>query len=259
VATLQFVEILALGLILGAVMGMLGGGGGVLAVPLLVFVLDLPVDEATTLSLAVVLVAAVAALVPHTRAGTVRWRQGLVFGAVGAAGAIAGSLASSRVPERLLLAGFALLVLAAGVAMLRGAGAGQRPTVDQDDPDWRPSWGRIALMATLVGLATGFFGVGGGFLVVPALILALRMPMHEAAATGLVVIMINAVVSLGTRAADNAAVDWTLLGGLAGAAAVGGVLGALLARGIPGIVLRRLFGALMLGVATFLAVQVALS
>lgn len=254
---LELVEILALGLVLGGVMGMLGGGGGVLAVPLLVYVLDVPVDEATTLSLGVVLVAAVAALVPHTRAGTVRWRQGLVFGAVGAVGAIAGSLASSRVPERLLLLGFALLVLAAGFAMLRGADV--RPAVDLDDPNWRPTWVRIALLATLVGLATGFFGVGGGFLVVPALILALRMPMHAAAATGLVVIVINAAVSLGTRAADRAAVDWVLLGGLAGAAAVGGVLGALLAPRVSGVVLRRLFGALMLGVAAFLALQVALS
>ena len=254
---LELLEILALGLVLGGVMGMLGGGGGVLAVPLLVFVLGLPVDEATTLSLAVVLVAAVAALVPHTRAGTVRWRQGLAFGAVGALGAIAGSLASSRVPERLLLAGFAVLVLAAGVAMLRGAKA--QPAVEADDPNWRPTWVRIALMATLVGLATGFFGVGGGFLVVPALILALRMPVHEAAATGLVVIVINALVSLGTRAADQAAVDWPLLGLLAAAAAVGGVLGALAARRIAGAVLRRSFGALMVGVAAFLAVQVALS
>jgi len=257
VTALELLEILALGLVLGGVMGMLGGGGGVLAVPLLVFVLGLPVDEATTLSLAVVLVAAVAALVPHTRAGTVRWRQGLAFGAVGALGAIAGSLASSRVPERLLLAGFAVLVLAAGVAMLRGAKA--QPAVEADDPNWRPTWVRIALMATLVGLATGFFGVGGGFLVVPALILALRMPVHEAAATGLVVIVINALVSLGTRAADQAAVDWSLLGLLAAAAAVGGVLGALAARRIAGAVLRRSFGALMVGVAAFLAVQVALS
>jgi uncharacterized membrane protein YfcA len=257
VTALQFLEILALGLVLGGVMGMLGGGGGVLAVPLLVFVLGLSVAEATTLSLAVILVAALAALVPHTRAGTVRWRQGLVFGAVGAVGAIAGSLASSRVPERLLLAGFAILVLAAGVAMLRGAQA--QPAVEAGDPNWRPTWIRIAVLATLVGLATGFFGVGGGFLVVPALILALRMPVHEATATGLVVITINALVSLGTRAADQAAVDWALLGALAGAAAIGGVLGALAARRIAGAVLRRLFGGLMVAVAAFLALQVALS
>jgi uncharacterized protein len=257
VTALELVEILALGLALGGVMGMLGGGGGVLAVPLLVYALDVPVDEATTLSLGVVLVAAVAALVPHTRAATVRWRQGLVFGAVGALGAVVGSLASSRVPERLLLLGFAVLVLFAGLAMLRGAAA--RPSLDLGDPNWRPTWFRIALLATLVGLATGFFGVGGGFLVVPALILALRMPVHEAAATGLVVIVINAAVALGTRAADSAGVDWALLGGLAGAAAVGGVLGALLARRLSGLVLRRLFGGLMLGVAAFLALQVATS
>lgn len=253
----ELLEILGLGLVLGGVMGMLGGGGGVLAVPLLVFVLGLPVDEATTLSLAVVLVAAVAALVPHTRAGTVQWRQGVAFGAVGALGAVVGSLASSRVPERLLLLGFSLLVLAAGFTMLRGADA--RPASDEGDPNWRPTWGRIAVMATLVGLATGFFGVGGGFLVVPALILALRMPVHRAAATGLVVITINALVSLGTRAADQAAVDWALLGLLALAAAVGGVLGALAARRISGAVLRRSFGALMVAVAAFLALQVALS
>ncbi len=141
--------------------------------------------------------------------------------------------------------------------MLRGADA--QPASDEGDPNWRPTWVRIALLATLVGLATGFFGVGGGFLVVPALILALRMPVHEAAATGLVVITINALVSLGTRAADQAAVDWTLLAGLAGAAAIGGVLGALAARRISGVVLRRLFGGLMVAVAAFLALQVALS
>jgi hypothetical protein len=236
-------------------MGLLGGGGGVLAVPLLVYGLGVPLDEATTLSLAVILVAAVSALVPHSRAGTVRWRQGLVFGAVGAGGAVLGSLASSRVPDRALLLGFALLVLSAGFAMLRGSDAGPRDGLG--DPDWRPSWPRLVLLATLVGLATGFFGVGGGFLVVPALLLALRMPMHEAAATGLVVITVNATVSLATRAADQAAVDWALMGALAAAAAFGGALGALLARRTPATVLRRLFGGLMLAVAAFLALQVA--
>ncbi len=256
-SSLELLEILALGLVLGGVMGMLGGGGGVLAVPLLVFVLNVPVDEATTLSLVVVLIAAVAALAPHTRAGAVRWRSGAVFGAVGAAGAVLGSLASSRVPERVLLLGFALLVLAAGFSMLRGADA--RPTVELGDPDWRPGWPRILILASLVGLATGFFGVGGGFLVVPALILALRMPVHEAAATGLVVITMNATVALGARAADQASVDWSLAALLAAAAAVGGVLGALAARRLAGAVLRRLFGGLMVAVAAFLALQVALS
>lgn len=241
-------EVVAVGAALGLVLGLLGGGGGVLAVPLFVYLLDLPVDVATTMSLVVVAIGAAAGLVQHARAGRVDWRIGLGFGALGVVGAVVGSRLSVWVPERLLLFGFVLLLLAAAWSMLRPAG-----TTEDDEGPARTAapWPTVLAVATAVGFTTGFFGVGGGFVVVPALVVAVRLPMRRATATGLLVIIVNSVVSLLARA--GGVIDVGLTVELSLAAALAAIGGAMLSPRVAAGSLKRAFGVLILAAAAYTA------
>ena len=241
---------LVAGLALGLVMGLLGGGGGILAVPLLL-ALGLPYSSATTTSLVVVGIGAVAGLAMHARAGRVDWVVGITFGLLGSVGAVAGSRASGVVDTRLQLAGFVVLLLVAAAGMLR-----RRPSAAAETegplPEWR--WGRVLLLATGVGFITGFFGVGGGFIAVPALVLALKMPMRRASATALVVIAINTAVAFLAHGATHLDRGLTLT--VAAAAAAGAVLGAFLQPRIHAASLQRAFGFLLVLVAAYEALHV---
>ena len=234
--------LLVLGLVIGLLIGLLGAGGTVLTVPALVYLADLPVDAAVATSLVLVLLSAGSGLVGHAGRDRVLWREGLVFGGLGSVGAVAGSRLSAAVPERVLLGLFSAVLLAAAAGMLR-----DRTGDDDGDGDGgarvRRPWWQVALLAAGVGLLTGFFGVGGGFLAVPALVLALGLPLERATATALVVIVVNALVALAARGGhgvDLAATVWTGLG-----AVTGGVAGALAAHRVPTATLRRAFGALL--------------
>lgn len=189
------------GVALGAALGLFGGGGGMLAIPLLVAV-GVPPDEAGTTSLLVVGIGALGGLVPHARAGRVAWREGLLFALFGIAGAVLGSKAALATDDRLQLWAFAVVLVVAGTLMLRNA-------LRSDAEPSPGSIGRerrgapvIVAAAVSVGLFTGFFGVGGGFLVVPALTLVLGMSMYRATATALLVIAINSAAALVPRAGE---------------------------------------------------------
>jgi uncharacterized protein len=244
----------AAGLALGAVMGLLGGGGGVLAVPILL-ALGLSLDAAATTSLVVVGVGAAAGLATHARSGRVDWGIGLMFGALGSAGAIAGSRLAFAVDDRVQLAGFVLLLALAAYGMLRRRSA---PTPEDDDrplPD--PNWAVVVLLASGVGLVTGFFGVGGGFIAVPALVLALKMPIRRASATALVVILVNVTVAFFAHGTSH--VDGGLTAVVAAGTAVGAVVGAVLQPRVPSAALQRTFGILLLAVAAYQTVQLVLA
>ncbi|MCU0265831.1 MAG: sulfite exporter TauE/SafE family protein [Actinomycetia bacterium] len=243
--------VVLVGAALGLVLGLLGGGGGMLAVPLFVYVLDQPVDTATTMSLLVVAVGAAGGLVQHTRAGRVDWRLGIGFGLLGAVGAIAGSRVSVAVPERLLLGGFVVLLLVAAWSMLRPA----RAVDEEESARARATWPTVLAVATAVGFTTGFFGVGGGFVVVPALVVALRLPVRRATATGLVVIIVNSATALLARA--DTGLDARLTVELSLAAALAAVGGAMLSPKVPAGLLRRAFGVLVLFAAVYTAWETA--
>jgi len=221
---------IAVGLLIGLSLGALGGGGSILTVPALVYLLGQSAHQATTASLLVVGIAAVAGAITHARAGRARLRTGAVFGILGIAGSYAGSLASAAVPANVLLAGFGVLMLTVAAAMiLRSRGRG--PSGRGNHPR---SGARhvivVAAAATGVGLVTGFFGVGGGFVVVPALVLALGFDMPTAAGTSLVVIAVNSAAALAARAGHGAfALDWALVAAFTGAAVLGTLAGTRLA------------------------------
>ncbi|MFI1304750.1 sulfite exporter TauE/SafE family protein [Streptomyces sioyaensis] len=252
------VAALPCGLLIGLLLGALGGGGSVLAVPALVYLLGQSPHEATAGALVVVTVGAVTGLVCHARAGRVRWAAGTAFGALGTAGSYLGSRWSAALDPTVLMAAFAgLMLVVAAMLLLRGrraprAADGARPTPTPTPTRTRTRPARVAATASAVGLLTGFFGVGGGFVVVPALTLVLGLEMPVAIGTSLLVILINSLTALGTRAGTGT-LDWPLLAGFAACAAVGSNLGNRLTARLHPQALTTAFA----GLVTVLAVAMA--
>ena len=184
----KLVLILAGGLAVGASLGFLGGGGTILTLPLLL-VLGVEPKPAIAMSLLVVAVTAAVAAAGHARAGNVDWRAAGFFGPATAAGGFAGGRAAAWLPGELLLLVFTALMFAAAGAMLRRA-----PLVAREDVHLRAL--PLAVEGAAVGALTGLVGAGGGFAIVPALVLLGGMPMRRAAGTSLVVIAANALAAL---------------------------------------------------------------
>ncbi|PZG02039.1 sulfite exporter TauE/SafE family protein [Micromonospora deserti] len=225
-----------LAVLIGISLGLLGGGGSILAVPLLVYVADLPAKEAIATSLLVVGVTSAVGVLPHARARRIRWRTGLVFGVAGMAGAYAGGRLAASVPAAVLLTGFALMMLATATAMIRG----RRGTGGEPVPHELPV-PRVVLDGVLVGLVTGLVGAGGGFLVVPALTLLGGLPMPVAIGTSLVVIAMKSLAGLAGYL-SAVSVGWGLAAAVTAAAVVGSLAGGRLTGHIREEVLRPAFG-----------------
>lgn len=238
------------GLAIGLSLGALGGGGSILTVPALVYLMHQDAHAATAGSLIVVGVTATAGAVSHWRAGRVRIAAGSLFGLLGVAGSYVGSRLSTAVGEQVLLAGFAVLMIVAAAAMLCRRGATQAPRTAPPRHRW-PHDLTIAVTATAVGLLTGFFGVGGGFVIVPALVVALGFDMPTAIGTSLLVIAINSAAALLARTGDLH-VDWTLIGVFTGFAIVGALLGRRIADRTSERTLTLTFATLLLALSGFM-------
>lgn len=183
-----------LGTLIGLSLGAIGGGGSILTVPILVYIIGQDAHAATATSLAVVGTTALAGAIPHWRAGRVSLATALPFGAAGIAGAFVGAWANHLLPSWLILGLFGLLMLAVAILMFTGKKV-RAPTSATEAASWG-RWARIIGAGLLVGVMTGFFGVGGGFLIVPALVLVLGLSMRTAVGTSLVVIAINSASGL---------------------------------------------------------------
>ena len=298
---------LAVGALIGLVVGALGAGGGILSVPALIYLLGVAPHEATSASLVIVLFTALAALGGRIGKNTICYQIALVFAALATVGTWLGSLANRAVSADLLMYAFALLLICVGLVMLRraypglfrGAASAGSGAVSSDDgaagsggyvaggaggdgvvaehdgvaaadgasgtgstPALRtvsatgevtsigaaPLW-RVALVATITGALTGFFGVGGGFAIVPALTLVLHLPIKRAASTSLLIMAITAVVALVARAQTSLNVDLGVIGAFTVASMLGGVAGAPLTRKVSSQKLTASFAALLLAVA----------
>jgi hypothetical protein len=174
--------------LMGVSLGLLGGGGSILAVPILVYVFRVEAHGAVALSLVLVGSTALAAALLHQRDARVDWRAGMLFAVCGAPMSLLGAAASKRLSGELLLVLFGGLMLIVGAAMLRRREEGSRGA--------RRQFAALAAAGALVGFLTGFLGVGGGFLIVPALVLFLGKPTRHAVGTSLVVIALNCAVAL---------------------------------------------------------------
>jgi hypothetical protein len=255
-----------LGFLIGLSLGALGGGGSILAVPALVYAAGQDPKAATATSLLLVGSAALVGMGTHWRAGRVRVGTGIVFGLTGIAGSLAGSAVNHRLDPDVLLLGFAGLVCIAAWRMLTGCptctkvgetrelgGGTGSVTMVRSRLDLR-TVATVLAAGTAVGFLTGLFGVGGGFVIVPALALALKLPMPQAIGTSLLVIAINSATGLATRLATTD-IDWHITLPFT-IAAIGGVItGGRVADRLDAQRSLRWFAGLLVAVAAYTAIR----
>ncbi len=250
---------LGLGLAIGVLLGLLGGGGSILAVPALVYGSGVPLAAAVPTSLIVVGVSSAAALLPRLRHRQVAWRIAGVFAVAGAGAAFGGAAVNRLLEPRIVLIGLAVLMIAAGVAMLRqDTEIGGDCALPGGRVNWRGCLPKAVGCGLAVGFLTGLFGVGGGFLIIPALVILLGLPMTVAIGTSLVIIVVNSAAGFAAHLGD-AALDYQIAGVFTVAAVVGSLAAAKVAGRLPADRLRRWFAYLVFVVAAFVAVQALLN
>lgn len=255
-----------LGLAIGFALGALGGGGSILAVPALVYAAGQSPADATTTSLLIVAGASVFGLRDHWKAGRVRAVPGLVFGLVGVGGSVAGTALNQRLDADVLLAAFSVLILVAAWRMLTGCPSctrvGETAAIHGGDDQASPSGvalriATVVAAGTAVGFLTGLFGVGGGFVIVPALTLVLGFTMPHAIGTSLLVITVNAAMALVARGGLGA-VEWDVALPFTIAALIGVRVGVRAADRLAAKSLLRGFSALLVAVALYTGTQAVL-
>ena len=235
--------VLLLSVVIGLSLGLMGGGGSILAVPVLKYVAGLEAKAAIATSLLVVGTTAGVGGWRHARQGNVAWRTGMVFAVTAMAGGYGGGLAADWFSGTVLLMLFALMMLVTSVMMLRGRG------------DLAPRESDMPVMLVVaeglaVGALTGLVGAGGGFMVVPALVLLGGMEMHRAVGTSLIVIALKSFAAFAGYAA-HVQIDLELAGGVTAAAVVGTLVGARFAAHVPAQTLRKGFAWFVLMMAAF--------
>ncbi|MET8683821.1 sulfite exporter TauE/SafE family protein [Streptomyces sp. NPDC004732] len=238
---------LVAGAVVGLALGGLGGGGGVLAVPALTYLIGLPPADAITASLIIVTLTSVTALTGHARDGNVVWRTGLLFAAAGVVPALLAGAVAGHLPRLGLTVAFAAV---AGLAALRML----RPAPATAAGEARPA--RAGAAGAGLGAVTGLLGVGGGFLAVPALARILNLPMRRAIGTSLLVITINSIAALGARAGTGVHLDWAVIAPFTAAAILGARDGKRYAQRLSGNTLQRLFAYALLAVAALMLADV---
>jgi uncharacterized membrane protein YfcA len=237
--------------VIGLSLGLLGSGGSILTVPVLHYVVGQPEKLAIGGSLLVVGLIAAAATVPYALHRQVDWRNVARFGVPGMAGAWLGATLAHWVPGPVQLAAFAAVMLVAAWRMLRGTVA----PAGTEEPH------RAAVIAGGfgVGALSGLVGVGGGFLIVPALVLLASVPMAGAVGTSLAVITLNSLTGfakyLGVLEHESLALDWPVLLAIAGVGIAGSFAGHRLGRRLPQATLRKLFGVFLVAMGLFIAVD----
>jgi len=250
ISTMQGVLGLASGALVGFSLGLVGGGGSILAVPLMVYVVGVP-EPHVAIGTSAIAVAANAAinLSNHARGGTVVWSCALTFAAAGIVGAFAGSILGKMMDGQKLLALFALLMLVIAVLMLKTRSRIGLPDVQMTLANTPAILG----LGLATGTLSGFFGIGGGFLIVPALMLATGMPIMNAISSSLV-----AVTAFGLTTAASYAWSGLISWGLAGLFVAGGIAGGLIGTRSARLLsarrgaLNMVFAAVIIAVALYM-------
>ena len=265
----------ACGVLIGLCLGALGGGGSILTVPVLVSLLHVGPQSATSASLIIVGITSVIAAVAHARGGRVRWKAAAVFGVIGSVTAFGGSILNRAVDPQVLLIAFSALMVVAGVAMLRrtrkcadaepdeGSTSDAKPVdsvahspvavaIPIESRVTTAQVGKLVSAALVVGLLTGFLGVGGGFLIVPALVLVLGYSMPVAVGTSLVIIAITSAGAFVERL-GSASIPWQIVIPFTLAAVAGSFAGTAASDRISGNALTRSFAILLLVIAVYVA------
>jgi len=238
---------IALGLVIGLSLGLLGGGGSILTVPALVYLVGQTPQAAVTTSLAIVGANSALGASFHRAQGTLNWKIALLFGSVGMLASYAASNISRMLPPAVLLIAFALLMLVIGILMLTGSNR-----MENANHPPRSSW--VTLGSGLgVGLLTGVLGVGGGFLIVPALVMFVGLPMQVAVGTSLVIIALNSFAGLLGHLGGT--MDYFLIVVFSMAGLAGTFVGSRLNKKLPAQNVQKLFAWFVIALAIFLLVD----
>jgi uncharacterized protein len=233
----------------GAVFGVFGAGGSILLVPILVYVLHTPVKTALGMSLLILMLTGTIATLAHAHSRNVSWRIGLRWAALGIVGAYGGGRVAEHIPEELLLTLFAAVVVVASLAMIR-----RRYAPDKRRPVEHIPVGRVSLAGLSLGFFTGMLGVGGGFLLVPAMVLVCGIDVKLAIGTSLLVIAINSFGGfLGFAAHETFPIGLTAT--VAVLAALGSLIGERLGKPLPANRLRPAFGVFLLIIGAAMVIE----
>lgn len=244
--------VLMLSVLIGVSLGVLGGGGSILTVPILTLAAGMETKAAIASSLFVVAVTSAAGAISHARARRVRWRTGILFGVAGMAGAFGGGRLAAYIPGSVLMILFGLMMAATAIAMLR------RPRTVVAAAGHEHSTPKIVVEGVVVGVITGLVGAGGGFLVVPALVLLGGLSMDLAVGTSLLVISMKSFAGLAGHL-GHVSIDWPIVLAVTGAAVVGSFFGGKLVGRIPPAALRRGFGVFIIVMAVVVLAKELLS
>jgi hypothetical protein len=236
--------------LVGVSLGLLGGGGSILTVPLLVYVLGFEAKTAIAMSLPIVAATSLVGALGQWRAGNVRLQTALLFGVAAMAGAFAGARLAAFLSGAVQLTILAVVMLAAAVSMFRGGNRGRGAAETPASPALVP----MLATAVGVGILTGLVGIGGGFLIVPALVLLAGVPMTQAVGTSLLVIAMNTASGF-VGYLGSVAVPWGFTAAFAGVAILGVVAGTALLRMMPEAQLKRAFAVALIGVGLFTLYQ----
>lgn len=248
--------------IIGITLGLIGGGGSILTVPILVYLFKVNPENATSYSLFIVGVTALAGAYRHYRIGNLKVRAGLVFALpsilslllvrkiiLPAIPALLFSVGSVAITKNLLImVVFGVLMVAASTAMIR-------PSAQSDATTAKVNPSKLALIGLLVGILTGFLGAGGGFLIIPALLFFANLPMKQAVGTSLLIIAINSLIGFGGDLLAYPQIDFGLLFTIAGIAIIGMFIGTFLSKKIDGAKLKPIFGWFVLIMGCYIIVK----
>jgi uncharacterized membrane protein YfcA len=240
-------------LMIGISLGLLGAGGSILTVPVLVFVLQRPEKEAIAESLAIVGCTALMGAIPYAFRHQIHWKSVLLFGLPGMLGAYVGGCISYYLSGQMQLTIFAFVMLIVAGMMLFGP-----PTFEKLNPSRSFAW-LIMLEGFLIGCLTGCIGIGGGFLIVPALVILSQLPMTLAIGTSLMIIAINAFIGFGQQLLNlshlQLHVDWQVIGIISIAGIFGSIVAGFIAQKIPQIYLRKTFGLSVLVMGIYMLIR----
>lgn len=240
---------IVLAVFVGISLGLLGGGGSILTVPLLAYVAGIEPKQAIAMSLLVVGVTSAVGAVTHARAGRVRWRIAVIFGLAAMAGAYGGGRLARFIPGTVLMVAFAFIMIAASIAMLRG----RKNSTGGDANEHLPLL-KIAALGIGVGTVSGLVGAGGGFLLVPALALLGGLAMPAAVGTSLVVIAMQSFAGLAGHLATEH-IEWRLAAMVTAAAVIGALVGGRLIALVDPNALRKVFGWFVLMMASVILAE----
>ncbi len=231
------IEGLIAGVLIGAVLGFIGAGGALLSIPILIYVFDFSASHASTAALAVVLLAASSGVIPKFKSKDVLVKEATVIWGIGLISNVSTSLIAHQLSERFILTGFSLVLLVAGSSMLI------KPFASGPERKM-PLWA-LVLVSLIIGSMTGLFGIGGGFLAIPVLVLFFQVPQNKAAGTSLLIIALNSITAFFGHYKIWSEVNWTVPIAMAVSAVVISQLASGKSAGVSPTILKRAFAVLL--------------